>query len=100
MATMTAERPATSLLELGAGRLAAAFARRRQRRGNRPGLLAYVGELLGTILALACLTVAAFVGAGLVLGLLAAGVAILLLDFKVAVVRRAMATRGRTLGRA
>lgn len=88
----------TSLLEIGAGSLAAVFAARRKRRGDRPGLLSYVGELLGTVLALACLCVAAFV-AGFALGMAAAGVALLLLDFKIAVVRRAASARGRTLGR-
>lgn len=78
-----------SLLELGAGKVAGLAARRRRNRGDRPrrGVMSAVGELLGTLAALACFVIASF-AVGFVVGMAVAGVALLLLDFKVTVIRR------------
>lgn len=93
---MVAATPGTtSIIELGATQLGALMARRRARREGRGGIFHFVGEVLGTVLALACLVVSAFV-VGFAVGMAAAGVALLLLDFKVAVVRRARATAHST----
>jgi fructose-specific phosphotransferase system IIC component len=81
----------TSLLELGARKVAGFAARRkRERTGAGRRALSFVGEVLGTVLALACVVVAAF-AAGFVIGFLVSGLALLLLDFKVTVVRRSRA---------
>lgn len=94
---MTTAAPPTngqpvSLLELGAGKVAGLAARRRAKRAARSGrgVWTAVGELAGTVAALACFTIAAF-AAGFIVGMAVAGVALLLLDFKVTVVRRARA---------
>jgi hypothetical protein len=86
--------PSASLIESAARWLAASTARRRAKRGSRPGILGAVGEVFGTLLAMGCLSVAAF-AVGFALGMAAAGVALLLLDFKVTVVRRTRAAQGR-----
>lgn len=77
-----------SLLELGAGKVAGLVARRKD-RGDRPrrGVVSAVGELLGTLAALACFVIASF-AVGFVVGWVVAGVALLLLDFKITVIRR------------
>jgi hypothetical protein len=90
MVAVTANGSA-SLIELGAAKIGKMAAARKARRDGRSSIFAFIGELLGTVVALACLTVAAFV-AGFAVGMVAAGLAVLLLDFKVAVVRRARAT--------
>lgn len=88
---MVAVAPGTSsLIEIGAAKLGATMAARRSKRDGRGGIFAFIGELFGTVAALACLTVAAFT-VGFAVGMAAAGVAMLLLDFKVAVVRRVRA---------
>lgn len=78
-----------SLLELGVRKMTEARAKRAPRQG--PGLLrrcwAAVSGVLGTLAALVCFVVAAF-AVGFVLGMAVAGVAFLLLDFKVSVARR------------
>lgn len=86
----------TSLVEMAARGVAGMLARRRQARARqgRSALGEYLAECLGTVLAMVCLTVAAFT-AGAVLGFAVSGVALLLVDFKVAVVRRARAVRRR-----
>lgn len=82
-----------SLIELGAVKLGQMRAARRARRGERGGIFSFLGEVLGTVVALACLTLAAFIGVNVAVGLVVAGIAVLLLDFKVAVIRRARATQ-------
>lgn len=91
MVSVTAEQP-TSLLEMGARGIAAVAARRREKRAGRPGILAFVGDLLGTLAALTCFVVAAFLVA-VALGMAVAGVALLLLDFKVTMIRRTRAAQ-------
>jgi len=95
VATQVSTQP-TSLIEMAARGVAGMMARRRQARARkgRSALGEYVVETLGTILAMACLIVAAFT-AGAVLGFAASGVALLLVDFKVAVVRRSRSARHR-----
>lgn len=94
MATITAPtngHVGPSLLEMGVRKVAGiAAGRKRERTGGLRRALGFVGELVGTVLALACVVVAAF-AAGFVIGFLVSGVALLLLDFKVTVVRRARA---------
>jgi hypothetical protein len=82
----------SSLIELGAARIGQAMAARRAKRQGRSGIFAFIGEVLGTVLAMAAFTVAAF-AVGFVLGMCVTGVAVLLLDFKVSMVRRARATQ-------
>jgi hypothetical protein len=96
MTTVDATQP-TSLVEMAARGVAGMMARRRQARSRkgRSAVGEYLTETLGTILAMACLTVAAFT-AGAVLGFVASGVALLLVDFKVAVVRRSRSARRRS----
>lgn len=95
MVAMRAQPEApVSLIEYGFRRMAAArVARRRERTG--PGLIrrtvGAVGEVFGTAAALACFVVAAFT-AGFVIGFAVSGVALLLLDFKITIVRRARAS--------
>jgi hypothetical protein len=93
---MTTAAPPTSLIEIVFGAAAKSMARRRQARtarGTRSAVGEYLAEVLGTLLAMSALTVAAFAVA-FALGMAVAGVALLLLDFKVAMVRRARAARG------
>lgn len=85
-------RQTSSLIELGAAKIGAAIAGRRAKRGNRAGIFSFVGELLGTLLAMVAFTVAAFT-VGFALGMCVAGVAVLLLDFKVSMTRRARAAQ-------
>lgn len=82
----------TSLIEMGAQGIARFAARRRAARAGRPGALSFLGELSGTLAALTCFVVAAFL-VTLALGLAVAGVALLLLDFKITVIRRARAAQ-------
>jgi Flp pilus assembly protein TadB len=82
-----------SLIELGAVKLGQLRAARRARRGERGSIFAAIGEVAGTVVALACLTLAAFIGVNVAVGLVVAGIAVLLLDFKVAVVRRTRAAQ-------
>lgn len=79
-----------SLIDIGLRWVAASAARRRTRRGNRPSLLAPLGQLLGTLAALTAFTIAAF-AVGFALGMTISGVALLLLDFKISRVRRGYA---------
>ncbi len=91
--------PVESLLGMGVRKVAEVSARRRAtprvRTGAARRALSGVAEALGTIAALLCLTVAVFVAAGLATGLASAGVAILLLDFKVTAIRNRAAQRAR-----
>lgn len=93
---MTATAQPVSLIEIGAAKVAAISAARRSRAASRPdrgpGALSAVGEALGTVAALACFVVAAF-ALGWVIGFAVTGVALLLLDFKATVIRRARAAR-------
>lgn len=92
MATITAPtngHVGPSLIEMGV-RKVAGLATKRKRTGAARRAFAFVGELIGTVLALACLVVAAFL-LGTVVGFLVSGAALLLLDFKVTVVRRSRA---------
>lgn len=84
-------------MEVGAAKLGAVLARRRARRAARPrrGVMAFVGEVFGTLAALACFVTAAFT-VGFVLGMTVAGLALLVLDFKIALVRRARTTHRRS----
>ena len=86
----------TSLVEMAARGIAGMLARRRQARARqgRSAIGEYLAECLGTVLAMVCLTVAAFAVA-YALGFLASAVALLLLDFKITVVRRSRAVRRR-----
>ena len=88
MVSTTVPGQATSLIEMGAQGIARIAARRRAARAGRPGALAFIGELIGTLAALTCFVVAAFL-VTLTLGMAVAGVAMLLLDFKITVIRRA-----------
>lgn len=94
MAAVTQNSVGPSLIESGATWLAKSIARRRTVRGQRGGVLGALGELLGTFAALACFVIAAF-AAGFVIGMAVSGVALLLADFKVTVVRRSRAAQGR-----
>lgn len=91
---MVAVTGPTSILELSARGVASFLAARRARRGERGSIFGFLGELLGTLLAMTAFTVAAF-AVGFALGMVVAGVALLLLDFKISVVRRARATTRR-----
>lgn len=96
MATITAPtngHVGPSLIEMGV-RKVAGLATKRKRTGATRRVLAFVGELLGTVLALACVVVAAF-ATGFVIGFLVSGAALLLLDFKITVVRRTRASGGQ-----
>lgn len=90
MVSATVPGQATSLLEIGARGIAAAAARRREKRAGRPGVLAFAAELFGTLAALVCFVIASF-AVGFVVGMAVSGVALLLLDFKITVIRRARA---------
>jgi len=81
----------SSLIELGAAKIGAVMAGRRAKRDGRGGIFSFLGELFGTLAAMACFVVAAFV-VGFAVGMSAAGVALLLIDFKVSMMRRARAT--------
>lgn len=94
MAAVTQNGVSPSLIEIGARWLAKSIARRRSARSQRSALGQYLAEVLGTLLAMGALTVAAF-AVSFALGMAATGVALLLIDFKVTVVRRARATAGR-----
>lgn len=78
-----------SLIEAGVRKLAAVKARKVKREG--PSRLAKVwaslSNVVGTLLALVCFTVAAF-AVGFVIGMAVAGISFLLLDFKVSLSRR------------
>lgn len=90
VATITAgTQQTTSLIEWFIAAL-------KSRRGavRRGGIFAIIGELLGTMAALVCFVVAAF-AVGFVLGMVVAGIALLLLDLKVALLRRARAAGRR-----
>lgn len=92
MATITAPtngHVGPSLIEMGVRKMAG-LATKRKRTGAARRAFAFAGELIGTVLALACLVVAAFL-LGAVVGFLVSGAALLLLDFKVTVVRRSRA---------
>jgi hypothetical protein len=94
---VTTAAPPTSLVEIALTAMARGMARRREaraRRGTPSAIAEYVTGILGTLLAMGCLTVAAFT-VGFALGFTVAGIALLLLDFKAAVVRRARHARGR-----
>lgn len=91
--TETLNGGATSLLGSALGSVAAV------RRQQRPGTVAVrrffgaLAELLGTIVALSCLSVAAFVAAGFAVGMVVVGVSVLLLDFQAGNQRRVRALR-------
>lgn len=88
-----------SLLEAGVRKLQAVKSRRL--KGEGAGLLRRVWnvatDVTGTVLALACFVIAAFM-VGAILGYAVAGVAFLLLDFKASLIRRARAS-SQTAGR-
>lgn len=79
-----------SIIEIGATKIGAAIAARRAKRAGHGGIFSVIGELLGTVLAMAAFVVAAFT-VGFAVGMCVAGVALLLIDFKVAVTRRSRA---------
>lgn len=95
MVAVPHDTPRVSLIEAGLARFAA-MSGGRSRRATSPGrvrrsVAAFgrgVADTIGTLAALACFTVAAFL-VGMVVGMVVAGVALLLLDFKVSVSRRA-----------
>ncbi len=82
----------SSLIELGAAKIGAVMAGRRAKRQGRTGIFAFIGEVFGTLLAMVAFTVAAF-AVGFVVGMCVTGVAVLLLDFKVSMTRRARAAQ-------
>ena len=96
MTTQAINSTTPSLIELGAAKLATFSATRRQARADRRprGVVSFIGEMLGTLAALACFVVAAF-ALGFIIGMAVAGVALLLLDFKASMIRRARAAQRR-----
>lgn len=94
---MTTQTLTPSLIELGAAKLGSVMAARRRSRSGRPprGVWSFVGRMLGTLLSMICLVAAAF-SASLAAGLVAAGVAFLLLDYKASVIRKQRAEGRRT----
>lgn len=94
MAAVTQNSVGPSLIESGATWLAKSIARRRSARGQRSALGQYLAEVLGTLLAMGCLSVAAF-AVGFALGMAVAGVSLLLIDYEVTKVRRARSSAGR-----
>src|SRR5690348_11435894 len=91
---MVALTESPSLVELGARKLAAVGTDRRARKAQRdrpatPAVTRQVAlDIMGTLVALVFFVTAAFL-VGQVVGFAVAGVAMLLLDFKVSVSRRA-----------
>lgn len=94
--TATVNGQPVSLIELAGGKVAAMLAARRARRAGRPsrGIFSMIGQLLGTIVPLGCFVAAGFL-VTLALGLAVTGVALLLLDFKITVIRRNRAAQRR-----
>jgi hypothetical protein len=97
MVALQQDEGAPSLIEMGARKLAAVRSNRKTPR-DRPAWLrttwGVLGDILGTLVALVFFVVAAFL-AGPIIGYAVAGVAMLLLDFKVSVSRQARASRDR-----
>lgn len=95
MTTQTANGTVpVSLIEAGASWVTKTAAKRRSRPDRRPrGVLSFIGELLGTLVAMALFVAAAFVVVGLGAGLAVAGVAVLLVEAKATIIRRERAGR-------
>jgi len=93
------QEPSPSLIEVGARKLteiraAAANRATGNKRGKLRSVFGIVGDVLGTLVALVFFVIAAFL-VGAIVGFAVAGLAMLLLDFKISLVRRARATERR-----
>lgn len=83
-----------SLVEAGVAKLSAVRSRRQHREPSQrlAKVRFFLAEVLGSFFALLCfVTAAAFVAPAL--GLLVAGLSILLLDFKISLIRKSMVQR-------